>query len=117
MCVFENMHILWQSSLQWGGGRVVGMGWNSNEDLICILEEGTLASYSIHGYIHYSRPISRVSCYNMQCCSMFIHNISEEEGENKVFDLSSPSKRIVVGMARMYMHMYACADVIHTLHT
>jgi hypothetical protein len=56
------------SSIPWGGGRVVGMGWNSNEDLICILEEGTLASYSIHGHIHYSRPISRVSCcYGLKC--------------------------------------------------
>ena len=37
------------------------MGWSSNEDLVCILEEGTMAVYNIHGYLHYSRPISRVS--------------------------------------------------------
>ena len=37
------------------------MGWSSSEDLICILEEGTMASYNIHGYLHYTRPISRVS--------------------------------------------------------
>ncbi|CAI8030181.1 Vacuolar protein sorting-associated protein 16 homolog [Geodia barretti] len=35
------------------------MGWNSNEDLICILEEGTMAAYSINGLLKYSRPVSR----------------------------------------------------------
>ena len=39
----------------------MGMGWNSNEDLICILEEGTMAVYGINGLLKYSRPISRVS--------------------------------------------------------
>ena len=37
------------------------MGWSSNEDLVCILEEGTMATYNIHGLLHYSRPICRVS--------------------------------------------------------
>ncbi|CAI8030177.1 Vacuolar protein sorting-associated protein 16 homolog, partial [Geodia barretti] len=47
------------SSIPWEGGRLIGMGWNSNEDLICILEEGTMAAYSINGLLKYSRPVSR----------------------------------------------------------
>ena len=39
----------------------MGMGWNSNEDLICVLEEGTMTAYSMHGLLYYSRAISRVS--------------------------------------------------------
>jgi hypothetical protein len=52
------------SSIPWEGGNLIGMGWNSNEDLICILEEGTMAAYSMHGFLHYSRLISRVSFWH-----------------------------------------------------
>lgn len=43
------------------------MGWSSNEDLVCILEEGTMATYNIHGLLHYSRPICRVRNF------MYVH--------------------------------------------
>ena len=51
----------------------MGMGWSSNEDLICILEGGTMAAYSIHGHLHYSRAISRVSHRSCCMCCTYIH--------------------------------------------
>ena len=38
----------------------MGMGWTSSENLVCILEEGTMAVYTIHGHLLYTRLISRV---------------------------------------------------------
>lgn len=51
------------------------MGWSSNEDLVCILEEGTMATYNIHGLLHYSRPICRVRnfLYVHACICVHVH--------------------------------------------
>ena len=46
--------------LQWEGGRVVALGWTGSENLVCVLEEGTLVVYSIHGQQIYTRIIARV---------------------------------------------------------
>ena len=46
--------------LQWEGGRVMGMGWTSSENLVCVLEEGTMVVYSIHGQNIYTRILARV---------------------------------------------------------
>lgn len=30
-------------------GRIVGMGWTDSEQLVCVLDDGTVRIYSIHG--------------------------------------------------------------------
>lgn len=49
------------------------MGWSSNEDLVCILEEGTMATYNIHGLLHYSRSICRVSNFIYMYYTRVLH--------------------------------------------
>ena len=46
--------------LQWEGGHVVALGWTGSENLVCVLEEGTIVVYSIYGQQIYSRIIARV---------------------------------------------------------
>lgn len=60
--------------MQWEGGRVMGMGWTSSENLVCILEEGTMAVYTIHGHLLYTRLISRVSL-EIQCACMYMYDV------------------------------------------
>lgn len=36
-------------TIQWDKGRIVGMGWTDAEQLICVLDDGTVRIYSIHG--------------------------------------------------------------------
>ena len=36
-------------TIQWDKGRIVGMGWTDSEQLVCVLDDGTVRIYSIHG--------------------------------------------------------------------
>ncbi|KAL1915507.1 uncharacterized protein VTP21DRAFT_6631 [Calcarisporiella thermophila] len=41
--------------LQWDQGRIVGMGWTESERLICVLEDGNIRIYNVHGeYVQFS---------------------------------------------------------------
>ena len=53
--------------LQWEGGRVVNLGWTSAESLLIVMEDGSLASYTIHGQQLYSRILTRVSVCTCMC--------------------------------------------------
>lgn len=35
--------------LQWDKGRIVGIGWTNTEHLMCVLENGAVRVYDIHG--------------------------------------------------------------------
>ena len=48
-------------SNQWAGGNIVGLGWTSSENIVCVLEEGNMVVYSIFGQQLYARIIARVS--------------------------------------------------------
>ena len=37
------------------------MGWTTSEDLVCILEEGTMVVYDLRGEQVFARVIARVS--------------------------------------------------------
>ena len=45
---------------QWEGGRVVELGWTTSENLVCVLEDGSMIVYDINGQLLYSRIIQRV---------------------------------------------------------
>lgn len=47
--------------LQWGGGNIVGLGWSSSENVVCVLEEGNMVVYNIYGQHLYARILARVS--------------------------------------------------------
>ncbi|KAK5823097.1 hypothetical protein F5H01DRAFT_129983 [Linnemannia elongata] len=36
-------------TIQWDKGHIVGMGWTENEQLLCVLEDGTVRMYNILG--------------------------------------------------------------------
>ncbi|KAF9114225.1 hypothetical protein BGX27_011427 [Mortierella sp. AM989] len=36
-------------TIQWDKGRIVGMGWTETEQLLCVLEDGTVRMYNIQG--------------------------------------------------------------------
>ena len=40
---------------------MVSIGWTSSENLVVILEDGSMAVYSIHGQLQFTRVITRVS--------------------------------------------------------
>ena len=42
---------------------MVAVGWSSAENLICILEEGTMVVYDVHGHTIFTRVIARVRNY------------------------------------------------------
>ncbi len=58
-CHFLTSHTT--AHAQWAGGRVMQLGWTSSEDLIVIVEDGSMAVYGINGQLRYSRVITRVS--------------------------------------------------------
>ncbi|KAJ3186648.1 hypothetical protein HDU85_007468 [Gaertneriomyces sp. JEL0708] len=37
------------SQFQWDKGKIVGMGWTNTEHLMCVLDNGTIKVYDIHG--------------------------------------------------------------------
>jgi len=37
------------STIQWDKGRIVGMGWTDTEQLVCVMDDGTVRIYTIHG--------------------------------------------------------------------
>ena len=37
------------------------MGWTSADNLVVVLEDGTMAVYNVHGQRQYTRVITRVS--------------------------------------------------------
>ena len=53
--------------LQWEGGAIVGLGWTTSENLVCILEEGTMVVYDLRGEQVFARVIARVS----SSCAVF----------------------------------------------
>lgn len=58
--------------MQWEGGRIIGLGWTSSENLVCVLDEGTMVVYDLHGERVYSRPIARVSALVAKDKGVFI---------------------------------------------
>ena len=46
---------------QWSGGNIVGLGWTSSENIVCVLEEGNMVVYSIDGIHIFARILARVS--------------------------------------------------------
>lgn len=42
------------------------MGWTTSENLVCILEEGTMVVYDLRGEQVFARVIARVSFINMR---------------------------------------------------
>ena len=38
------------------------MGWTSSENLVCVLEEGTMVVYDLRSEQVFARVIARVSC-------------------------------------------------------
>lgn len=63
--------------VQWEGGRVMGLGWTSTENLVVVLEDGSMAVYNIHGQLLYNRIITRVSTDEMITTFGFTIIISE----------------------------------------
>lgn len=50
LLIFSASGIL-RASIPWDrpGGRLVGLGWTDNETLVCIVQDGTVFQYNIHG--------------------------------------------------------------------
>jgi len=67
-------------TIPWEGGRVVALGWTGSENLVCVLEEGTLVVYSIHGQQIYTRIIAReVREHRVMECKFF-HTLEGNAG-------------------------------------
>ena len=56
--------------IQWEGGRVIELGWTLSENLVCVLEDGSMIVYDINGQLLYSRIIQRVSLVKMSYCKV-----------------------------------------------
>ena len=51
---------------------MVAMGWSSSENLICILEEGTIVVYDVHGHTIFTRVLARVRNYVCACTCTYV---------------------------------------------
>ncbi|XP_064405910.1 vacuolar protein sorting-associated protein 16 homolog isoform X2 [Halichondria panicea] len=47
------------STIPWGGGNIIGLGWTSSEHVVCILEDGNMVVYNIYGKHLYARILAR----------------------------------------------------------
>ncbi|KAL5473503.1 hypothetical protein EMCRGX_G027993 [Ephydatia muelleri] len=60
------------STIPWEGGRVIELGWTLSENLVCVLEDGSMIVYDINGQLLYSRIIQReIQTSRVQECKFF----------------------------------------------
>lgn len=63
-CVSHSLAFSFFYYIQWDKGRIVGMGWTETEQLLCVLEDGTVRMYNIQGeYTQFSLGKVSMSFY------------------------------------------------------
>lgn len=62
------LYLMFLFLIKWEGGRIIGLGWTSSENLVCVLDEGTMVVYNLHGDRVFTRPIARVSLEELHMC-------------------------------------------------
>lgn len=67
-------------SIPWEGGRLVGLGWNNAENLVCILEDGSMSVYDMRGVVQYTRIIAREVREHRVLACKFFHTLEGNAG-------------------------------------
>ncbi|KAJ3415205.1 hypothetical protein HDV05_005345 [Chytridiales sp. JEL 0842] len=81
---------------QWDKGRIVGMGWTSTEELLCVLEHGYVRVFNLHGeYTQFSMGQDAKE-YGIADCHIWCNGVIVLTGNNclvVVTDLSEPKPK------------------------
>lgn len=68
------------TSIPFEGGKVVGLGWTSSDNLVAIGEDGYMTVYDVHGVLKYNRIITREVKDHRVCECKFFHTLEGSAG-------------------------------------
>lgn len=94
--IFNSAGVLLASTV-WDrpGGRLIGLGWNDEETLICIVQDGSVYQYNIHGELQQPQISMGKECWeqNVVECVIWGNGVVCLTDANQLFcipDLKSP---------------------------
>ncbi|KAH6558965.1 hypothetical protein KP509_1Z035300 [Ceratopteris richardii] len=83
--------ILWDRP----GGRLVGLGWTVDEILVCVVQDGTIFQYNVHGELQDLKVTMGKECWNQGIaqCIIYRHAVVCLTEQNQLFaipDMRNP---------------------------